>query len=171
MATPTPATKAELLASISTQHQRLEAAFAGLSDAALIQPDVVGFWSIKDVMAHVARCERLVTAWYRTRVRGDPSVQLELGYSSEAEDRMNLAWYEQDRHLSLDETRAVFKASYDDLRSMVEAMSEDEIFRGGHYSWTGQWPLLPYLCANTDSHYAEHAGQIETWRRLKEKIH
>jgi hypothetical protein len=168
---PTPATKAELLASITRQHQRLEAAFAGLNDAALTQPDVVGFWSIKDVMAHVARCERLVTAWYRTRVSGDSSVQLELGYSSEAEDRMNLAWYEQDRHLSLDETRAVFKASYDDLRSMVEAMSEDEIFRRGHYPWTGPWPLLLYLCANTDNHYAEHAGQIEVWRRLKGKVH
>jgi hypothetical protein len=160
-----PATKAELLASISTQRRRLEAAFAGLSDAELTQPDVVGFWSIKDVMAHVARCERLVMEWYRTRVSGDSSVQLELGFSPEAEDRMNQEWYEQDRHLSLAETRAVFNASYHDIRSAIEAMSEDEIFRGGHYPWTGQWPLLPYLCANTDGHYAEHAGQIETWRK------
>jgi len=162
---PAPATKAELLASITTQRRRLEAAFAGLSDAELTQPDVVGFWSIKDVMAHVARCERLVMEWYRTRVSGDSSVQLELGFSPEAEDRMNQEWYEQDRHLSLAETRAVFNASYHDIWSAIEAMSEDEIFRGGHYPWTGQWPLLPYLCANTDGHYAEHAGQIETWRK------
>ncbi len=164
MSTPDPRTKADLLASMATQHQRLEAACAGLSDADLTQPDVVGFWSIKDVLAHVARCERFVMAWYRTRVSGDASVQLELGYSTEAEDRMNLAWYEQDRHLSLDETRAEFNASYHDLRITVEAMSEDELFRAGYYPWTGSQPLLAYLRANTDRHYAEHAAQIETWR-------
>lgn len=164
-----PATKAALLTSITLNRRRLENDLAALSDADLQQPNVVGIWSIKDVLAHIASWEQRFMEWYRAGKRGDPSGKLEPNLSQEIVDRMNQECYERDRRLSLAETRTLFDTSYRDTRAVIEAMSEDEIFRVGYYAWTGKWPLLAYLRANTDGHYAEHAEQIEAWRKNSPK--
>lgn len=160
-----PETKAALLDLIAAQRRRLDTLLGSLSDDELLQPDVVGFWSIKDVMAHIVSWEQRYLDWYKSGKRGEPSKHLEPELSQEVVDKMNQDSYEQYRDCTLAEVRALYENSYRETLAAVEAMSEEEIFRVGFYPWTKKWSMLPYLRANTDGHYAEHAEQIEAWRK------
>lgn len=67
----TEMTRDELIASTEESWQRLDAAVAGLDDAALVEPDVVGPWSVKDLLGHVTAWDLLpagsVTGRHNTR--------------------------------------------------------------------------------------------------------
>src|SRR5690242_1709047 len=52
--------KAELLAALADAQAQFDAAIAGLDEAALVEPGVVGDWSVKDLIGHVAAWEQLV---------------------------------------------------------------------------------------------------------------
>ena len=160
-----PATKAELLDGTRAEHVRLEAALAGVSEEAMLQPGVVGGWSIKDILAHISDWEQRFLSWYRAGQRGEIPERPEPGLTWDDTDLLNQRIYEKHRHRSLPDVRDGFDASYRELISTVEAMSEPELFTVGHFAWTGDYPLLVYLRANADQHYAEHTDQIEAWRR------
>jgi len=160
-----PTTKAGLLERIRSEHRRLETALAGISPENMLRPGVVGEWSIKDILAHISDWEQRFLSWYRAGQRGEVPERPEPGLSWDDLDLLNQRIYEKHRHRSLPDVRAGFDASYQELIAAVEAMSEEELFTAGRFAWTGDYPLLPYLRANADEHYAEHAAQIEAWRR------
>src|ERR1700682_1569184 len=70
-----PKTKKVLLESIRSERARLMEAIEGLSDAALLEPGVVGDWSIKDILAHLSAWERRLAQ----RVTGQPENGSDLG--------------------------------------------------------------------------------------------
>jgi hypothetical protein len=160
-----PATKADLLERTRSEHRRLEAALAGISEEVMLRPGTLGEWSIKDVLAHISDWEQRFLGWYRAGQRGEIPEQPEPGLTWDDLDLLNHRIYEKHRARSLPDVQATFDASYRELITAVEAMSEDEIFTAGHFAWTRDRPLLIALRANADQHYAEHAGQIEAWRR------
>jgi hypothetical protein len=160
-----PATKAELLDGTRAEHARLEAALAEISEEAMLQPGVVGEWSIKDMLAHISDWEQRFLRWYRAGQRGEIPERPEPGLTWNDLDLLNQRIYEKHHARSLPDVRAAFDASYRELISAVEAMSEPELFTVGHFAWTGDYPLLIALRANADQHYAEHTDQIEAWRR------
>jgi hypothetical protein len=159
-----PATKADLLERTRSEHLRLEAALAGIGEEAMLQPRTVGEWSIKDVLAHISDWEQRFLSWYRAGQRGEIPERPEPGLTWDDVDLLNHRIYEKHGARSLPDVRAAFDASYRELITAVEVMSEDEIFTVGRFAWTGDYPLLIALRANADEHYAEHADQIEAWR-------
>ena len=48
----------KLLRKIDAEWTALHESFAGLSDAQLVEPGVVGDWSVRDLMAHVTTWEQ-----------------------------------------------------------------------------------------------------------------
>jgi hypothetical protein len=160
-----PATKAELLECTRSEHRRLEAALAGISEPDMLRPGVVGEWSIKDILAHISDWEQRFLSWYQAGRRGEVPERPEPGLTWDDLDLLNQRIYDRHRHRSLPDVQAGFDASYRELITAVEAMGEDELFTVSHFAWTRDNPLLLYLRANADEHYAEHADQIEAWRR------
>ena len=55
-------TKDELIKQIETEWDNLQAALDGLTEEQMHQPGVVGEWSIKDILAHIAACQTLLIA-------------------------------------------------------------------------------------------------------------
>jgi hypothetical protein len=157
-------TKAELIAAIQAERQRLTAALDGLSDAELIRAGQNGDLSVKDTLAHIAEWEQQCLGWYRAGLRGEIPERPNAD-DSEALDRFNRAIYEKHRDRTLADVRAWYESSYTEIRTAIEGMTEGEIFSTGRYEWTTAYPLLVFLRANTDEHYAEHAAEIARWRQ------
>ena len=161
---PDPTTKTELIHLIESERQRLFAALDGLSDADLIRPGQNGDLSVKDTLAHIAAWEQECLNWYRAGLRGelperpDPDNQAEV-------DRYNRALYEQHRNRTLADVRGWFEQTSRAMLAAIDQMTEGELFAPGRYEWTGDQPLLVYIRANTDEHYAEHADEITRWRQ------
>jgi hypothetical protein len=159
-------TKADLINMIRTERARLMAALDGLDDALMIQPGQNGDLAVKDTLAHIAEWEQACLGWYRAGQRGEIPERPNPDNQADV-DRWNRAIYEKHRERSLADVCGWSESSYRAMLGAIEAMSEAEIFTVGRYAWTGQEPLLPYLRANTDEHYAEHADEIMRWRRAQ----
>lgn len=157
-------TKAELLQIIKAERQHLEAAINDLSDADMVRPGQNGDLAVKDTLAHVVEWEQQCLDWYRAGLRGE-TPDLPDADDQAAVDRLNRAIYEKHRDVTLTEVRARFESSYAEILSAIESMTEEEIFTPGRYRWLADYPLLIFLRANTDHHYAEHATEIVRWRR------
>ncbi len=161
------ATKIALLDAIRSSRAALEDALARFDEKALVTATVTGEWTPKDIMAHVADWERRFLRWVEAGRRGEEPERPEIGMAWDDLDRLNREVVERSRARSLDEVRAEFVASHRAILDAVAAMSEDELFAVGYYAWTGKYPLLPYLCSNTDEHYAEHTAELEAWLRAQ----
>jgi hypothetical protein len=64
-------TKEAIIERLHTERRRLEQKLAGLSPEEMTQPGVVGDWSVKDVLAHLADWEQMCLGWCAACDRGE----------------------------------------------------------------------------------------------------
>ncbi|MEZ4637562.1 MAG: ClbS/DfsB family four-helix bundle protein [Caldilineaceae bacterium] len=67
---PRPTSKSDLLSAIDKEHGALQAELSKLSPEQMTMPDVVGSWSVKDVVAHLVEWHDMVLSWYRAGLNG-----------------------------------------------------------------------------------------------------
>ena len=58
--------------------------------------------------------------------------------------------------------------SYQEILALIDGMKEQEIFEVNYYEWTGATALLPWIAANTSSHYNWARRNIRTTVITKE---
>ena len=155
--------KAQLLKDIHTERRRLEKTLATLSAAEMVLAGVVGTWSVKDVLAHLAAWERLFLDWYQAGLQSSAPATLPVGMGKRAIDALNQEIYTQNQGRSLEEILAEFQASYRQILAVIEAIPEGDMFSRERFNWTGRLVLADYIAGNTCSHYAWAMSQISKW--------
>jgi hypothetical protein len=130
-----PTTKKALLDAIGSERERLEETLIGLSEAQLIQPGVVGEWSIKDVLAHLAAWEQRLVH----RVNGEPERGIDLGTPA-----FNAQVYLENKSRALADVQSESQHSYAAVLALASGLSSAEVKRWwrafalnthGHYRW------------------------------------
>jgi hypothetical protein len=148
--------KAEIVEQIETEHGRLRAHLAALSEASLCQPGVRPTpepgQSCKDVLGHL-------TAW-EVRMRDCVRTFLATGTLPEypATAEFNVQVYLARKDLSLEEAQAQFLDSYNETLDFIKALSEEDLAR------SPVWQLIGY---NTYSHYKWASTVIRQWTRCE----
>ena len=155
--------KDQLLNDIHVERRRLEATLSSLSAAEMLQPGVVGAWSVKDVLAHLVAWERLLLDWYASGVQGVTAAEMPVGMEKGAIAALNQQIYAQNQMRSLEDVLADFHASYQDTLALIESISEADMFTPGRCPWTGKYLLADYITGNTCNHYAWAKSQIRKW--------
>lgn len=155
-------TKAELLESIRTTHDKLEKKFSQLTPTQIIWRGSMGDWSVKDILAHLVDWERRLIAWYRAGLQGEVPETPAPGFTWRELPKLNQIGYEWHKDETLDEVLDQYHKSYQECLHLVEEMSEREIFEPRVYAWTGPSSLLPWIAANTSSHYNWAKRNIRT---------
>ena len=155
-------TKAELLESIRGARQSLEKKFAGLTPEQMVWPGSMDHWSVKDILAHLVDWEQRFIGWYQAGLRGEVPQTPAPGYTWRELPRLNQAGYEQHKDDALEQVLERFQQSYWEILALVEGMTEGEIFDAKVYPWTGDSALLPWIAANTSSHYNWARRNIRT---------
>jgi hypothetical protein len=155
-----PMTREELLADIRHEREALDAFLAGLGPDDLLAPDVVGEWSVKDVLSHLAAWEQLLLTWYEAGRRGEvPRTPAEdLGWSQLRE--VNRRIRDRERDTPLAAVQAVCAASHEATLAVVSGMANDELFGRGVYAWLKSGTLAGFVAACTGEHYAWARTQI-----------
>ena len=139
--------KSHLLGLMRTEHSRLEALLNSLSEEQMLRPDVVGTWSVKDVLAHLTWWEQAMISEIVHGVELDPGLNGE-PWSTE---RANALMVEAKRGTPLAEVLAAFHDSYRQMLQVVEDLDEVEL---------ANEELYTHLANNTGNHYAEHRQMI-----------
>ena len=148
-----PADKTELLEESQKEYEALEKFLSSLNPAQMLQSGALGEWSVKDVLAHLHEWQQMFFRWYEAGRRGEmPAVPAE-GYKWNQLPALNQAIYEKYCDYSLDDVKSSLRESHGKTISLIEALSESDLFAQGLYPWIGKSHLATYITANTGSHY------------------
>lgn len=140
--------KLTLLQLIQMQHAQLEILLNKLNPEQMQQPDLVGDWSVKDVLAHITWWEQAMISEVLHGVELDPGLNGEPWSTP----RANALVVEAQRNTPLSEILAAFHTSYQQTLQMVENLTEADLANDELYT---------HLTNNTGNHYAEHRAWIE----------
>lgn len=143
--------KTEILEQVFATHLLLEAHLSALSEAQMLQPGVNGEWTVKDVLAHITWWEQHLLHRLNT---GQDSLFLEEISVQAATDKANDSIYAANRSRSLAEILDEFHASYQQVLTALEALSEEDVAQAEIYD-TIAW--------DTFRHYPEHTAMLQAW--------
>ncbi len=155
--------RAELLHQIDLERRKLEKTLGLLDPAAMDRHGVVGSWSVKDLLAHLAAWEGFFLDWYRAGVRGETPQLPAPGFTWKQMHQLNEQVFQEHRLQSLEDVQDWFDLSFDEIRQVVEAIPEKDLFEPGRYPWQGKHPLAGFIKANTCNHYRWANTKIRDW--------
>ncbi|MBA2450341.1 MAG: ClbS/DfsB family four-helix bundle protein [Chloroflexi bacterium] len=143
----------KLLKRLGAAWAALEASYAGVPDSRLVEPGVMGDWSVKDILAHVTTWEEEALKHLPLIVEGGrPPRYVTYG----GIDAFNAQMTEQKRGRSLSDVRRQLIETHRRLVDFIQSAPEDQL--------TGETRFRRRLRLDTYGHYPEHAEAIRQWR-------
>ncbi len=143
--------KAAVTARLEQERARLEELVASLPTGEMAEPGVVGDWSVKDVLAHLADWEAHMLVWLEAARAGQAVAGPEPGLSWRQIKAFNRRLYERHREETLAAVRTSFREAHERFMTMVAAMPEEEMLARGRYALTAGDALYDWLLQ-----YAQH---------------
>ncbi len=151
--------KGEIVEQVRTAHRELEEVLVGIPPERMTQPGVNGDWTVKDVLAHITWWEQHLLMRLRT---GQDDVYLPNVDPREATRAANAEVFAASRQRSLDDVRATFKASYQELLAELETLSVERAAQDEIYEAIG---------SDTFEHYREHTEMLRAWLAGTPNLH
>lgn len=152
-------TGVELQAVIWHMRADLERLVAEAGPTRLELPDLVGGWSLKEIIAHLTAWRWWTVARVEAAVRGtNPVHPWSSDLDEETEEgthRINQQFHEANRAKSVAEVLRDSRANLDRLEAATLALSAAELFTPGRYSWLGEYPLAAVITSSAE-HLREH---------------
>lgn len=164
---PRPTSKAMLLTESQKEHDALDKQLSTLTPAQMIQSDIVGLWSVKDVLAHLYEWEQMVLGWLATSEQGEMPHVPAKGYKWNQLPALNEQIYQQYKDWSLDEARVMWEESYSQVTARIEEILEERLFTPGLYPWMNKNTLAAYFTSCTSSHYRWARKEIRKGFRVQ----
>jgi hypothetical protein len=145
--------KALAIEKLQTERRRLEQNLAQLSENDMLQTGVVGEWSVKDVLAHLADWEQRFLDWYAADQRGEVPHPPAPGLTWKRQDldTLNRQIFEKHHDRPLPEILAEFRDTHERLMATVQAIPEKDIVAETRFVWIGKSAMYHWLTA-----YASH---------------
>ena len=139
-----------ILRDIAESWLELRKALLGLSEHELVEPNTVGTWSFKDLMAHITAWERLLIERIRAMEEGRDTAELD-----EAEldvDGFNAEAVRRQAQKPIDEVREEFDRTHAELMQLLETT-----------------PVLTrdLVAGDTYEHYREHLKDVLEFMRSR----
>jgi len=130
-----------------------------LPPQALEQPGVVGEWSVKDLMGHVAFWNQVATQNLEALAAGR---RQEIETPTDAEEVSALNKRESDvrKGLTLAAVKEEWLSSFELAREALRAVPAERLNEE-----VKGWAMHARFAVDTYHHYREHAAQIRAWRR------
>lgn len=155
--------KSQIIRELESSREEFLDAIAGLEDEEMLEPGIVGDWSIRDLLAHISHWEgELVTMLYQARAGQKPDRQEISG--QEQIDQLNAHWYQESRDRPLDLIKSDFRGLRPQTIRRVSEFTNEELNDPELYDWLRDAPLWRWIAVDTFEHEREHAEQIREWR-------
>lgn len=151
--------RSQVLTKIDRAWSNLKKSYAGLSDEQLMEPGVVGEWSVKDILAHVTTWEGEALKYLPVILEGRRPPRYSVQYGGI--DAFNAQMSDKKRGLSLAEVLQQMDETHQQVIDTVQSAPEEQFARETRYRRR--------LRFDTYHHYTEHAKMIEEWRERSGK--
>jgi len=166
---PRPKNKLDLLAAIEKERGALDDFLGGLSQQEMVDPGVVGDWSVKDVLAHLTAWEGMCLGWYQAGERGETPQLPAPGFKWNQTPQLNQQIFEEHQDDPLEKVLKDFHLSSREILGLIQDLSNEQLFTPGQYHWTKKNTLGTYLVSATSSHYAWARKEIKKGLKRKRR--
>jgi hypothetical protein len=154
--------KTELLEMLEDGRQEIMEMIEDLPDEVLLEPGVVGEWSIKDILAHLTFWEgQIVTLLFQAK-SGMPKPST-AHFGQEALDDLNKRFYESGKERSLEIIWQDWASVRKQTIRRVSEFSDTDLNDLQRFPWLKGVPLYQWIMNDTIEHDDEHADQIRDW--------
>ena len=140
---------------------RLDLLIARLSVEEMNRPGVVGVWSVKDVLAHLAYWQRYAADILRAAADGSTPDLV----GDDATERFNASVVKQYYQRPLSRVIAEWHAAREELIDLLEDVSDEDLTDPTRFPWSGGRALLDHIAGSSYAHEQEHIQQIGEWMR------
>lgn len=119
--------KMQLLAELSKEQAAWEALLDEIGEAHMIQPEVAGGWSIKDIVAHLTGWRRRSVRRFQALLNHAPDFSPPWPPELREDDEINAWIYESNRDRPLADVLSDSQEAFQQLVETLDAFSEDEL--------------------------------------------
>ncbi len=160
----TPSTKADLIAGIERERERLNDVLERVPPERMEEPNAVGEWSVKDALAHLAVwSSRAITMLFQAQHGGKPVLPSALFKTSDWAV-INAADYAEQKGRPLELILGDFDGTHEQLLLRLEAWPDEAaLFDPKRYASLNGNALASYIWGDSGQHDAEHCADIEAW--------
>lgn len=165
--------KAQLLETMRSERQLWNDVVAQIGSAHMTQAGVAGYWSAKDVVAHITAYERWLAEWLEAASRHEFPVPSVLDDADV--DHRNRRIYEAAHALPLENILQESQSVFERLLSAIEVLPDDYIIDAQRAEWFmkpywSKMKTVPEAVANLSyGHYHEHLPDLQRWLETLEK--
>src|SRR5690349_20508746 len=143
----------QLLNKLDTTWAALKESYAGLTDSQMMEPGVMGEWSVKDILAHVTTWEEEALKYLPLILNGGrPPRYIQYG----GIDAFNAQMAKQKRTMALSDVLRQLDETHRRLIDYLQSVPEEHFTRETRFRHR--------LRLDTYSHYPLHARAIWEWR-------
>lgn len=164
-------TKQALEAQFRDERAKLESVLSRMSAEQMQTAGVVGGWSVKDVLAHIAVWSaRTITLMFQAERGQAPSIGVPEDAAADWAN-VNAKAYEEQKGRTLEQVLADFRGTHAQLLKRVAAWKDERKFfdKRAYPSLRGN-SLFDYAYGNGPEHDIEHRQQIEAWLAAQTKV-
>lgn len=154
-------TKTEILNQLHAENEAWEALLAQIGVGRMDQPGVAGYWSIKDIVAHLTGWRRRSVARLQAAQRGEPDPPPPWPMQLKEDDEINAWLYERDRDRSVAEVLADSHRAFEQLFAAIAAFPETELQDPHRFPWMQGEPLS--AAAFFAHFHEEHEPDMRNW--------
>jgi uncharacterized damage-inducible protein DinB len=151
----------DIEANLAQKRAAFLAAIEGLSEADLLDKNVGGTWSVKDVVGHIADWERLMLN--AARHIHDPSLPVVIPVTEDENGIMASRRAKESWEKVFHDFSQVSQA----VDSFVAGLKMGDWTLRGPYPWPNDQGTLAELLWHITTHYTDHLPDLEQWRGQK----
>jgi hypothetical protein len=149
--------RSQLLKRLEKAWEAFKESYAGLSDSELMEPGVLGGWSVRDIIAHVTWWEEEALTHLPLILDGRKPPRYSVTYGGI--DAFNAQMTARKRDLPLSEVQRNQDDTHRRLIDFIQSSPEEQLIRETRFRHR--------LRLDTYSHYPEHAAAIRKWREQR----
>ena len=109
--------------------------------------------NLRDIFIHLYEWHQLVLNWVEANMNGEMKPFLPHPYNWKTYGVMNEEFREKHQSTSYDLSREMLQQSHDEVMSLIEDFSDEQLFEKKYFPWTGASALGSYFVSAAPSHY------------------
>ena len=109
--------------------------------------------NVRDVLVHLYEWHQLLLNWINANRNGETKSFLPEPYNWKTYPAMNVEFWKKHHNTPLSKAKEILKESHENVITLIETFSNDELFAKKTFAWTGTSTLGAYCVSATSSHY------------------
>lgn len=136
---------------------------AGLTEAECARGGVCGYWSVKDIMAHMLSYELFLSEALSDFVDGGSHPVME--EMAESGAKFNDVFVSRFQDKSMDEVVKEYKQAHEHVMKLADAVPAETYPKNGTIPWYGpEYCLDDFIVYSNYAHKREHSAQVMVYR-------